>query len=766
MKMRNRWQIIMLLMLVWVIAGGSAKLEAKTVYRVDRFGELKEYSGDAVVKIKPNVSAIDRNAFNGVRTTRFTASGNIYFKTIDGILYSSDGTQLIKCPTEKKGKVTIPSTVTKIAHSAFENCTRVTQIVVPDSVKKIEEQAFYHCSALRQIRLSNHITSLKDEVFAGCSSLTQIELPNSLTSLGEKSFYNCQNLVKIVLPDAITDVGERSFANCISLRNARLSRKMSIVRERLFENCTQLQKVENTDGIEDIRFRACKNCVNLTTFTFSGKLDSIEGEAFYGCIKLGTVVILRGAEHISSTAFTGAASKFIVDAGNPNYSSRNGMLLSETGEVLIQAPANRSGHLEIPASVGSIAENALCSGRYQSVTIPEGVVSINKWLFYDCERLQSISLPASLENIYYDSYYLANDYNMKRLQQVTVARGNKRFCSQDGVVYSADGKRMIFYPYGRRGSFRLPKVCKEIGAEMQINQLTSVSVSSDSKYFSSAGGVLYNKKMQKIRCFPMEKKTCELPETLRDISYLNRIKADMKCRAIRVSSKNKSFSSKAGVLFDADRSTLLFYPTKKKGAYRIPVSTTHIAVDAFDEAHNLSALTITKNVKRSSGSTFYFENCKKLKTIVVNQGELNYISMNFSGCSRLSKLTFPSTIMTTNLKNLPQGVTIHGWKNTYAKEAAEEANGTFVSRGTIPNVVTGIKIRKIIDKYQLSWNASSEASGYQVYTESDTIKNLSGSGSTSCFVADKYTHDLIYIRAYKIVNKKKVYGKARWVSIK
>ena len=121
--------------------------------------------------------------------------------------------------------------------------------------------------------------------------------------------------------------------------------------------------------------------------------------------------------------------------------------------------------------------------------------------------------------------------------------------------------------------------------------------------------------------------------------------------------------------------------------------------------------------------------------------------------------------MTTNLRNLPQGVTIHGWKNTYAKEAAEAAKGKFVSRGTIPNVVSGVKVKKIIDKYQMFWNPSSEASGYQVYTVSDTIKNLEGSGNTSCFISDEYKEDVIYIRAYKIVNKKKVYGKARWVSI-
>lgn len=74
-------------------------------------------------------------------------------------------------------------------------------------------------------------------------------------------------------------------------------------------------------------------------------------------------------------------------------------------------------------------------------------------------------------------------------------------------------------------------------------------------------------------------------------------------------------------------------------------------------------------------------------------------------------------------------------------------------------------MKKIIDKYQLSWNASRGASGYQIYTVSNTIADLKGSGSTTCFIKDIYEYDTIYIRAYRIVKGKKVYGKAKAVSI-
>lgn len=764
MKRKHVLQILFWLFVTGVMFQ-SGTAQAANVYRVNRYGELTYYSGSPSVTIRSDTSAIYDHAFDGVRTTRFSvSSGNPYFKTIGGVLYSKDGTLLLRCPTEKTGSVTVPSTVKKISAGAFKDCSKLSRVFIPDSVNVIGAGCFEDCSALRSVRISGRLEKLPDDCFEGCSSMTGIVIPASVREIGDSAFDRCQSLKSVSLPDSVKSFGSRVFAECVGLTTVRVSKNMDTIGSRSFQNCTSLKTVSNTGGIEDIGNRAFYNCVNLKTMNFSDKLDRIGWQAFRNCVALGTVLIPRKTERIDKDAFMGAASRFIVDGSNPNYASSNGMLMSESKETLIQAPVMEKGNLIIPNGTKRITANALVNGQYSSISLPEGITEIYKRQFKNCDKLKTIYLPASLMNIRgsgYDSY----DLGLNSLEKISVPKSNTAYQSLDGAVYTADGKAMVFYPYGRKGSLRLPDACKKIGGQMRENKLSSISVSSKNKYFTSVHGVLYDLRGKKIKCFPMNKKTYKIPKTLKSIDYLYRVKEDMKCKAIQVASSNKTFYSKGGVVFEKGSHTLAFYPTKKKGSYKVPVSTRYIDSHAFEEAHYITALTITKNVGRSGGTTYYFDKCRNLQKIDVKQGELNYISMSFSGCNKLKSISFPSNIMTTDLWGLPEGVTIRGWQNTQAKESAERAKGKFVSLGTIPPVITGGRVKKIIDKYQLSWNASRGASGYQIYTVSNTIADLKGSGSTTCFIKDIYEYDTIYIRAYRIVKGKKVYGKAKAVSI-
>ena len=82
------------------------------------------------ISIPDSVSIIEDGAFSECGGNRFSvASGNAHFCEVKGVLYNSDKTDLISCPTGKSepfDKLNVPDTVTKICDCAFCSCNDLT----------------------------------------------------------------------------------------------------------------------------------------------------------------------------------------------------------------------------------------------------------------------------------------------------------------------------------------------------------------------------------------------------------------------------------------------------------------------------------------------------------------------------------------------------------------------------------------------------------------------------------------------------------------
>lgn len=761
----------------------------KSVYKVNSYGELTKYRGSSNVTIRSNTSAISIYAFDKVKTTRFQVdSGNAYYKAIDGVLYNKAGTLLVKCPTERSGSFTIPSTVTKISAYAFDGCKKLTKITMSSNVKSLGYGSFYKCSALESVTLSSNLISLPygtfkgcsslktvklpkdlvsigEEAFSDCSSLSSISLPKELESIGNEAFSGCEELTQLKLPTSITSLGNYVFANCSSLKTVTYTNELDYIPAGAFYACEKLTTVTNLQRVERIGSDAFSECWKLSSITFPSCLISIGSDAFEFCISLGTVTIPKKVEKISSGAFKAAATRFQVASKNKFYSSKNGVLYNKKGTRLIQVPTNATGTLHIPKEVKKINRNSLRYCEIKKLVFAKGITTLDKYIFQDMNRLQTIVLPETLSELKYDSVSPAY-LNCNHITSIQIAQTNPHFSSVDGVLYNKDQSKMLFYPIGKKGELTLPDNLRKLNYQLKTNKLTSIQVTANNSKFTSVDGVLYDNRTRKMLCYPLYKGTYRIPKSVNDVNYLYQIQDIVKLKSIQVSGKNNKFYAKDGVLFSNSNDTLLYYPPQKAGAYVVPESTAYIDPDAFNYAKKLTKLTISKNVSRHAYTTYSFENCSNLQEIVVKQGKLNSINMSFWYCDKLKKITLPSSIMTMNMYGLPEGVTIYGWNNTKAKSIAKKAKCKFVSLGTIPNKVSGIRVKKIIDKYQISWNASSNVSGYQVYTKYETIADIKGSSNTKCNIKDIEDYDTIYIRAYTIKNKKKIYGKAAKYSVR
>lgn len=96
------------------------------------------------------------------------------FEIIDGILYSSDGRDLVMC----------------------FNDTVEFEFVVPDSVVNIGEGAFYGCENLLKLTFGENskLEVVGDEAFYNCAFIENIDFPKTIKSIGNRALANCEKL--------------------------------------------------------------------------------------------------------------------------------------------------------------------------------------------------------------------------------------------------------------------------------------------------------------------------------------------------------------------------------------------------------------------------------------------------------------------------------------------------------------------------------------------------------------------------------------------
>lgn len=85
--------------------------------------------------------------------------------------------------------VTLPNTLKTIGVGAFRELTKLESIDIPDSVTTIGKNAFY-----------------------GCTTLATVKFPSSLESIGDNAFENCEKLTSFIAPSQLKTIGYRAFA--------------------------------------------------------------------------------------------------------------------------------------------------------------------------------------------------------------------------------------------------------------------------------------------------------------------------------------------------------------------------------------------------------------------------------------------------------------------------------------------------------------------------------------------------------------------------
>ncbi len=110
--------------------------------------------------------------------------GNPWYKSVDGVLLSRDGTTLLVYPNgRKQGHYDVPSGVEVIHAYAFEDNDMglpLQTISLPIGLRRIEAGAFAGCGRLHSLTVPLTVTELAPSAFMYCVSLERLSLPPGL----------------------------------------------------------------------------------------------------------------------------------------------------------------------------------------------------------------------------------------------------------------------------------------------------------------------------------------------------------------------------------------------------------------------------------------------------------------------------------------------------------------------------------------------------------------------------------------------------------
>lgn len=137
---------------------------------------------------------------------------NTEFKSMDGVVYSADGSELIMYPREKTDReYSILEGTKNIGEGAFQHSHNTVKIVFPDSLTEVGNGAFQFCYNLSTIEFNEGLKKIDGDVFLG-TELKKVVLPSSLETIEGHAFELNEEFGEIILPDNLKYMDFAAFS--------------------------------------------------------------------------------------------------------------------------------------------------------------------------------------------------------------------------------------------------------------------------------------------------------------------------------------------------------------------------------------------------------------------------------------------------------------------------------------------------------------------------------------------------------------------------
>ncbi len=278
----------------------------------------------------------------------------------------------------------------------------ITSVLISDGVTSIGKSAFWGMSDLTYVEISGTVQVIKSSAFSECERLCTLILNEGLKTIGWSAFYNT-DLHAVYIPASVEVVYDSAFACCKNLQEFIVAEgnpyhfadDNGFLYYREGEDIYLVQCPASLEGVCELPYgvnvivaSAFEGCDKITEIVLPDSLTGIYTAAFARCTALTQLTIPAFVEQIGQNILSDctAVEKILVAEDNAYFCNDDyGVLFDKDMTKLIQYPAGRGGHYDVPMGTAEIWECA----------------------FMGCQKIESVFIPETVERIGYNAFSYA-----------------------------------------------------------------------------------------------------------------------------------------------------------------------------------------------------------------------------------------------------------------------------------------------------------------------------------------------------------------------
>ena len=562
---------------------------------------------------------------------------NKYYKSIDGVLYTFNETEIVAYPSNKGSSysvsdgvislgsvsfdssqitsIELPSSLKTIGSHCFKS-SKLISIEIPDSVTEIGASCFSQCGQLSSVKLSESLTCLKEECFYKCG-LTTITIPANVTTIENSCFAYNGNLEKVILPSSLTTLGGGVFANCSIELTFEEGSQLYIDDQYLIlnkENTSVKQYLASTENadiyilptVKTIQNRAFLGKTNVISVTFEegSVLETIEKEAFADCTSLQRINFPETLQTIHDSAFRSTA---ITEVNLKN-------IFSSLGEKAFEKCMNLTTvtFTDSPITIFNAKVFYECISLH-TFEFSSSVSEIGEYCFFNCKLLEKLQFPGSLTKIGQKAFEGSGlkEVSFHAESEMTTLSSYSFYGCLNLSSFDFPDSIQVIEPYALAEcgfvELTLPPTVTELGmnALSGNQQLTTFNIPEGE--LETFGKCVFEK------CINLEQIICN----------------------------NTNFTIDNTALLDSSRSRIIAFPPKS----------------------HVKFFYVLQSIKKIDDSAF--SNCANLIHVLIPDNSVETINLRaFQNCTKLAIINIPSSVTSvgidifTGCKNLKCGINL------------------------------------------------------------------------------------------------------------